>query len=613
MPIQLPHIVLRNHMHENVSLTKAGFISPEDYQKLRNALDSSLLGAPNGIATLGPDGLLTEAQRAGGGDGTIPTTASQIALADYSDHYDSTNVEDAISEIYNKFALNGHLHDWNDIYNKPVSYTPSAHTHAISEVTGLYDWLDGNYATKYHQHEISDVYGLTEMFAFKSNIGHTHVIQDISNLTQELNEKADYYHTHAVSDITNLEFALFKKADYNHTHYIRDIDGLQTQLDGKASVSHTHSIADVTNLQTKLDEKSDTTHSHSYADITGLSYQLGLKSGINHKHAISDITNLQDTLNTKATTGDVASMGNATLASSKSYTESRVADLINTAPAALDTLKELATALGNDPNFATTMTNQLASKANATDLSSHTGNTTVHITAAERTAWNEKANASHTHAISEVTGLQAALDAKASTAVATTTASGLMSTSDKIKLDGIATGATNYIHPTGDGNLHVPATGTTSNAKVLRAGATAGALSWGIVDFSEIGNRPATYAPSAHVHAIADVTNLQAALDGKAATTHTHAIGDVTNLQTTLDGKSAVGHTHSISEVTNLQSTLNGKAALSHTHAIGDVTNLQTTLDGKAASLHNHVIGDVANLQTALDWESLCYAYSCHC
>ena len=35
-----------------------------------------------------------------------------------------------------------------------------------------------------------------------------------------------------------------------------------------------------------------------------------------------------------------------------------------------------------------------------------------------------------------------------------------------------------YTHPTDDGNLHVPATGTSNNGKVLTAGATAGSLSW---------------------------------------------------------------------------------------------------------------------------------------
>jgi phage-related tail fiber protein len=62
---------------------------------------------------------------------------------------------------------------------------------------------------------------------------------------------------------------------------------------------------------------------------------------------------------------------------------------------------------------------------------------------------------------------------------ATTSVDGFMSSSDKIKLDSIAESANAYSHPTGDGNLHVPATGTSNNGKVLTAGATAGSLSWG--------------------------------------------------------------------------------------------------------------------------------------
>ncbi|MFW9266521.1 hypothetical protein ACLK1G_04910 [Pseudomonas sp. NR3] len=52
--------------------------------------------------------------------------------------------------------------------------------------------------------------------------------------------------------------------------------------------------------------------------------------------------------------------------------QAAVAALVASSPAALDTLKELAAALGNDPNFATTMTNALASKANkATTLAGY--------------------------------------------------------------------------------------------------------------------------------------------------------------------------------------------------------------------------------------------------
>ena len=42
----------------------------------------------------------------------------------------------------------------------------------------------------------------------------------------------------------------------------------------------------------------------------------------------------------------------------------------------------------------------------------------------------------------------------------------------------VADGATNYAHPTGDGNLHVPANSTTNSGKVLTAGAVAGVTTW---------------------------------------------------------------------------------------------------------------------------------------
>ena len=47
----------------------------------------------------------------------------------------------------------------------------------------------------------------------------------------------------------------------------------------------------------------------------------------------------------------------------KAYVDTEVAGLVDSAPAALDTLNELAAALGDDANFATTVTNSLALKA----------------------------------------------------------------------------------------------------------------------------------------------------------------------------------------------------------------------------------------------------------
>lgn len=59
--------------------------------------------------------------------------------------------------------------------------------------------------------------------------------------------------------------------------------------------------------------------------------------------------------------------------------------------------------------------------------------------------------------------------------------------------------------------------------------------------------------------AVATVTGLQAALDGKAASAHTHAIANVTGLQGALDGKAASAHTHPISEVVDLDDALAAK------------------------------------------------------
>lgn len=53
---------------------------------------------------------------------------------------------------------------------------------------------------------------------------------------------------------------------------------------------------------------------------------------------------------------------NNTQIATTAFVKSSIAAMVGSAPAALDTLNELAAALGNDPNFATTMLNALAGK-----------------------------------------------------------------------------------------------------------------------------------------------------------------------------------------------------------------------------------------------------------
>lgn len=194
-----------------------------------------------------------------------------------------------------------------------------------------------------------------------------------------------------------------------------------------------------------------------------------------------------------------------------------------------------------------------------------------------QTALAGKANTAHTHTLSSITdaGSAAALSAPSSGNASSTQ---VVKGSDTRLTD--ARTPTAHTHPVSDVN--------------------------GLQSALDTANAP---------KGVADITGLQTALDGKAATSHTHAIGDVTGLQTSIDGttssissltsqiatKADASHTHPISDVTNLQTSLDGKAASSHTHAISDVTSLQTSLNSKAAASHTHAIADVVNLQSTLD------------
>ncbi len=57
-----------------------------------------------------------------------------------------------------------------------------------------------------------------------------------------------------------------------------------------------------------------------------------------------------------------AADSNDTSVSTTAWVRQAIAELVDSSPETLDTLSEIAAALGNDPNFATTMTNQLAGK-----------------------------------------------------------------------------------------------------------------------------------------------------------------------------------------------------------------------------------------------------------
>lgn len=79
------------------------------------------------------------------------------------------------------------------------------------------------------------------------------------------------------------------------------------------------------------------------------------------------------------------------------YTDKKIADLIDGAPETLDTLKEVADAIKESKDVEEALNNAIGTKANQTELDTHTGNDTIHITTTERTNWNDANDKKHEH------------------------------------------------------------------------------------------------------------------------------------------------------------------------------------------------------------------------
>ena len=109
----------------------------------------------------------------------------------------------------------------------------------------------------------------------------------------------------------------------------------------------------------------------STVDSTEISYVNGVTSAIqtqlDAKLSTATASSTYAPLASPALTGvptapTAAANTNTTQVATTAYVQTEITDLIAAAPGALDTLNELATALGNDAAFSTTVTNSLATK-----------------------------------------------------------------------------------------------------------------------------------------------------------------------------------------------------------------------------------------------------------
>ena len=238
---------------------------------------------------------------------------------------------------------------------------------------------------------------------------------------------------------------------------------------------------------------------------------------------------ISDTYETKAD-------AQAKLETAKSYTDAEITEWVG------------------DKTVASQISTAVSTKANTSDLTSHTGNTTVHITSTERSNWNAaKTHADSAHAPSNA---QANQNAFSNVKVGSTTVAA-DTTTDTLELAGsnvtITPDTTNDKITIGITKANVTSalgyTPPTTNTTYDAAGSSLGLVKSG--GDVTIASGVITVNDDSHAHVISNVDGLQTALDAKATASDLSAlktlVGDTavsTQINTAIAGKSDTGHTH---------------------------------------------------------------------
>lgn len=105
-----------------------------------------------------------------------------VLFRDYTSYYKYTGTEWNNEGYKIGITDSGEL-EWDDILNKPTTFTPAPHTHPISGVVNLQSTLTGL------QNDLTVAEGdIVDLQANKAEVIHTHVIGDITGLQQELDD-----------------------------------------------------------------------------------------------------------------------------------------------------------------------------------------------------------------------------------------------------------------------------------------------------------------------------------------------------------------------------------------------------------------------------------------
>lgn len=490
---------------------------------------------------------------------------------------------------------------WGNIQGRPSVFPAEAHTHEMEEIVGLVLALAGKVSVVAGKGLSAEDFSTEEKAKLLSLVNYTHPATHSAVMIDE---------TTARRFVSDSEKSVWNgKEDVGVAYSKSETNAL---LDSKSATTHNHDLM--------YEAKSSNIQSHisSTGNVHGLTKaDLGIGNVENTADLAKPISSaVQTALTFKANQADV---------------DLAFQNLLNGSPELLNTLSELATALGNDPNFATTMTTALSGKVDkisgkglsdenfstlekgklsgiATNANNYTHPATHSpsvisqdannrfVSDTEKSIWNAKANAGVSYTKAEDDALLALKAPQATTYTKTevdTELSGKSSTSHTHTTSAISEGTNLYY--TNARGISSLLTGFATSATRTAIVATDTVLqgfskcqkyfndlstlafsgSW-----NDISGKPSSFAPSAHSHIILDTTGLQTALDGKVdkitgkgLSTEDFLSAEKTKLSGIATGANLYIHpvTHSIAEISGLQSALDGKVSTSSTETIGGV------------------------------------------
>ena len=455
----------------------------------------------------------------------------------------------------NNTLFDGTAEITTDKWGKSRTVTLSGDVSGSKEVDGSSNFdISVTVKDNSHEHTVSNISDLT------ATASELNVLDGITSTTTELNK---LHGTTATVD------------DFNKLHDVTASASELNIMDGvTATTTELNYVDGVTsNIQTQLNSKqSNITGGATTITSSNLTASRALISNSSGKVAVSDVTstelgyldgvtsNIQTQLDTKAPLASPTLTGapkaptatagtNSTQIATTAFVQTAVSNLVNSAPETLDTLGEIADALKDNADIVDVLNESIATKANASDLASHTSNTTVHITATERSNWNDANSKKHTH--------------QNKTILDNTTAS--YTTTEQTKLSGIATGA--EVNQNAFSNVVVGTTTISADSKT---------------DSLTLTGSNVTLTP--------DTTNDKVTI-GITKANVTSALGYTPPTTNTTYGVATSSTLGLVKSGTDITVDGSGNVSVnddSHNHVISNVDGLQTALDGKASSSHTH-------------------------